>query len=242
MIELRDVWKSFGERTILAGLDLTVPKGRNFVLMGRSGIGKSVTLKHVIGILSPDRGSVVVDGESVPDLDAGGLRKLRKRMGYLFQNGALINWLSVEDNVALPLREHSRMARSEVVDRTHEVLQLVGMAHARSLFPSRISGGMKLRVGLARALVTEPEYVLYDEPNAGLDPIMSDQIHELIARVRDELGVTGLVVTHSRACAFAVADQIGVVDEGRLQHQGTIEEMQNNPDPLVQNFLSGLSD
>lgn len=239
---MRGVWKSFGETTILAGLDLSVPKGKNFVLMGRSGIGKSVTLKHVIGILRPDRGKVTVDGESVPDLDEHGLRELRKRMGYLFQNGALINWLTVEQNVALPLREHTRMKPGEVADRVHEVLDLVGMAHAKELLPARISGGMKLRVGLARALVTEPEYVLYDEPNAGLDPIMSEQIHELIARVRDQLGVTGLIVTHSRSCAFAVADRIGVIDEGRLLEQGTIEEMQRSENPLVKSFLSGMSD
>jgi phospholipid/cholesterol/gamma-HCH transport system ATP-binding protein len=157
LIELRGVWKSFGERTILAGLDLTVPKGETFVLMGRSGIGKSVTLKHVIGILKPDRGEVLVDGESVGDLDARGLQDLRKRMGYLFQNGALINWLTVAENVALPLREHSTgKSASQIADRVHEVLDLVGMAHAKELLPSRISGGMKLRVGLARALVNEP--------------------------------------------------------------------------------------
>ncbi|HIG18469.1 MAG TPA: ATP-binding cassette domain-containing protein [Candidatus Handelsmanbacteria bacterium] len=170
MIELKNLHKRLGGRDILKGLSVKVPKGMNFVLMGPSGTGKSVTLKHVIGIFKPDLGSVHVDGKDVPAMDRKQLMALRKRMGYLFQNGALINWLSVADNVALPLKEHSRLSRSEVDDRVHEVLKLVGMDHAGKQEPPEISGGMKLRAGLARALVTNPEYVLYDEPNAGLEP------------------------------------------------------------------------
>lgn len=229
MIELHDVEKRLGERRILAGLTFQVPRGKTYVLMGRSGTGKSVTLKHVIGILRPDRGSVRVDGMEVPDLDARGLMQLRKRMGYLFQNGALINWLTVAQNVALPLQEHNRISRGEVADRVMEALKMVGMDHAADLLPARISGGMKLRTGLARALVTEPAYVLYDEPNAGLDPIMSDQIHELI-------------VTHSRACATTVGNFIGILDEGRIVAEGTVEQMLASQEPLVRSFLGHGSD
>lgn len=242
MIELRGVWKTLGQREILRGMDLVVPEGVNYVLMGRSGSGKSVTLRHVIGILKPDRGQVLVDGEEVSALSRRELQELRKRMGYLFQNGALINWLTVEQNVALPLRENTLTPRDEIDDRVMEVLRLVGMERAAAQFPSDISGGMKLRAGLARALITQPAYVLYDEPNAGLDPIISTQIHQLIADVRDQLGVTGLIVTHSRHCAMDTGDRIGVIDEGRIAAEGTVEEMVASDDELVRNFLSGHAD
>ncbi len=242
MIELHDVYKTLGDRQILKGMTLTVPQGKTYVLMGRSGCGKSVTLRHIIGILRPDSGSVRVDDQEVPELDSAGLMKLRKRMGYLFQNGALINWLTVAENVALPLQEHTNLDRTQVQERVMEVLELVGMGRAARQYPARISGGMKLRAGLARALITEPEYVLYDEPNAGLDPIMADQIHRLINQVKERVGVTGLVVTHSRACAFTVADIIGVIDDGVIVEEGTVEQMGTSENKLVQQFLGGGAD
>ncbi|MBI5850701.1 MAG: ATP-binding cassette domain-containing protein [Planctomycetes bacterium] len=242
MIELRGVCKRLGSREVLRGLDLVVPEGLNYVLMGRSGTGKSVTLKHVIGILRPDAGSVKVDGVEVPGLRRKELQELRRKMGYLFQNGALINWLTVEENVALPLVENTRMARSEIRDRVQETLKVVGMDHAARQFPPDVSGGMRLRAGLARALVGRPRYVLYDEPNAGLDPIMARQIHELIAHVRDRFQVTGLLVTHSRQCALDTGDRIGVLDEGRIVAEGTMEEMWQSTHPLVRSFLSGHAD
>ncbi|MCC6782125.1 MAG: ATP-binding cassette domain-containing protein [Planctomycetes bacterium] len=242
MIEMRGVWKKLGSREILRGLDLVVPEGLNYVLMGRSGTGKSVTLKHVIGILRPDAGSVKVDGVEVAELKRRELQELRKKMGYLFQNGALINWLTIEENVALPLVENTTLPRSEIADRVHETLVVVGMDHAAKQFPPDVSGGMKLRAGLARALVGRPRYVLYDEPNAGLDPIMARQIHELIAHVRDRYHVTGLLVTHSRQCALDTGDRIGVLDGGRIVAEGSMEEMWQSPHPLVQSFLSGHAD
>ncbi|MBK8098894.1 MAG: ATP-binding cassette domain-containing protein [Planctomycetes bacterium] len=242
MIELRGVHKQLGDRQILAGLDLAVPKGMNYVLMGPSGSGKSVTLRHIIGILRPDAGTVLVDGQNVAAMDRTQLMALRKRMGYLFQNGALINWLSVVENVSLPLREHSRLSRHEVHDRAMAVLKTVGLEQAADQFPPSISGGMKLRAGLARALVTQPEYVLYDEPNAGLDPIISRQIHELIVEVRDRLGVTGLIVTHSRACATHCGDRIGILDQGRIGIEGTVAEMTAQDHPLAKAFLGGGAD
>ncbi len=242
MIELRDVHKAFGSREILRGLTLTVPKGLNFVLMGPSGTGKSVTLRHIIGILAPDRGSVRVDGQEVPAMDKRQLMALRKRMGYLFQNGALINWLTVAENVALPLREHGMLPKDEIDDRVQEMLRLVHLQEAADQFPPSISGGMKLRCGLARALVTKPEYVLYDEPNAGLDPIMSREIHDLIVSVRDSLDVTGLIVTHSRACATHCGDRIGILQDGVLGIEGTIDELVHSDNPLARDFLGEGSD
>lgn len=242
MIELRDVTKRLGGRVILDGMTLVVPQGMNYVLMGPSGSGKSVTLRHVIGILKPDSGSVQVDGQEVPTMTRGQLMTLRRRMGYLFQNGALINWLSVADNVALPLQEHSELGRGEVRDRVHEVLRLVGLEQAAAQMPPSISGGMKLRAGLARALVTRPEYVLYDEPNAGLDPIISKQIHELINEVRDQLGVTGLIVTHSRACATLCGDRIGILERGRIGLEGSMAEMAASEHPMARAFLGEGAD
>lgn len=242
MIDLRDVHKRLGARQILDGMTFSVPKGMNYVLMGPSGTGKSVTLRHVIGILKPDSGSVQVDGQEVPQMDRDQLMALRRRMGYLFQNGALINWLTVAQNVALPLEEHSKLSRSEVQDRVHDVLRMVALDHAKDQFPPSISGGMKLRAGLARALVTQPEYVLYDEPNAGLDPIISHQIHQLIAEVRDRLGVTGLLVTHSKACATQCGDRIGILENGRIAIEGSVEEMLHSDHPLAKAFLGGGAD
>lgn len=242
MIELEDVHKRLGGRDILQGLTLRVPKGVNFVLMGPSGTGKSVTLKHVIGIFRPDAGVVHVDGQDVAAMDRAALMGLRKRMGYLFQNGALINWLSVAANVALPLQEHGRLPKSELDERVHQVLKLVGMDHAAAQYPSDISGGMKLRAGLARALITQPEYVLYDEPNAGLDPIISRQIHELIAEVRDTLSVTGLIVTHSRACATQCGDRIGILEDGRIAVEGSVDEIVASDHPLARAFMGEGSD
>ncbi len=242
MIELVDVHKALGGRAILRGMTFTVPVGQTYVLMGPSGVGKSVTLRHIAGIIKPDSGSVRVDGLEVPELDRAGLMALRRRMGYLFQSGALINWLTVFENVALPLREHARPSRAELNERVMEVLELVGMAEAAAEYPPRISGGMKLRAGLARALANKPEYVLYDEPNAGLDPIIAEQIHDLIAAVRDRLHVTSLVVTHSRTCAVAVGDHIGVIEDGRIAAEGTVAEMQASELPLVQSFVSRGAD
>jgi phospholipid/cholesterol/gamma-HCH transport system ATP-binding protein len=242
MIELTDVCKRLGDREILCGMTLSVPKGMNFVLMGPSGSGKSVTLRHVIGILQPDSGSVRVDGQEVPAMNRGQLMTLRKRMGYLFQNGALINWLTIAENVALPLREHARLPQAEMNDRVHQVLRVVKLDHAAEQYPPSVSGGMKLRAGLARALITNPEYVLYDEPNAGLDPIISQQIHELIVEVRDTIGVTGLIVTHSRACAVDCGDYIGIIDCGRLAVHGTVDEMLRSDHPLARAFLGDHAD
>ena len=240
VIVLDSVRKSFGDREVLRGMSFAVDRGETFVIMGGSGCGKSVTLKHIIGILQPDSGSVIVEGHEVPALDKHGLMALRRRMGYLFQSGALINWLTVFDNVALPLREHSHFTEAEIRERVMHAIHMVELEHAVDLLPSDISGGMKKRAGLARTLVTDPAIVLYDEPNAGLDPVMSDTINRLIVSVQEKLGVTSVVVTHKRACAFTCGDRIALVDQGAVVEQGRPDEMRRSTHPLVQSFLGGL--
>jgi phospholipid/cholesterol/gamma-HCH transport system ATP-binding protein len=242
IIRMTDVWKRLGDRDILRGMNLEVLAGETFVIMGGSGGGKSVTLKHIIGILQPDRGSVVVDGSEVPRLDRDGLMALRKRMGYLFQSGALINWMSVFDNVALPLKENTKLTKNEIRDKVMDALELVELEHAADQLPGGISGGMKKRAGLARALVTDPRIILYDEPNAGLDPVMSDTVNRIILSVQQKLGVTSVVVTHRRACAMTVGDRIALIEKGQIVVSGTTSEMQQSEHPMARQFLSASVD
>lgn len=240
VIKLDGVRKTFGDREVLRGMSFEVAAGETFVIMGGSGCGKSVTLKHIIGILYPDAGTVTVEGHDVPSLDKQGLMALRRRMGYLFQSGALINWLTVFENVALPLREHTKLTEPEIREKVMQAISLVELEHAIDQLPDRISGGMKKRAGLARTLVTDPNIVLYDEPNAGLDPVMSDTINRLIVSVQEKLNVTSVVVTHKRACAFTCGDVIALVDQGAVVEQGTTSAMQKSNHPLVRRFLGGL--
>ncbi|HEX9794713.1 MAG TPA: ATP-binding cassette domain-containing protein [Planctomycetota bacterium] len=237
MIELRDVHKSFGAQKVLDGVSFLVPEGQSLVIMGPSGSGKSVMLKHLIGLLRPDRGEVLVDGHSVPDLSAGELSELRREMGYLFQHSALINWLNVFENMALPLRETTALDKATVDARVDKVLHLVGLEGAEKKFPSEISGGMQKRVGLARALVTEPRILLYDEPEAGLDPEMSAKINRVIRNLNTELGITSVTVTHSIACALAVGDQLAVFDRGRMIYADEPRRVLDCDNERVQEFL-----
>ncbi len=237
MIELREVRKAFGDQQVLDGLNLHVERGRSLAVMGPSGAGKSVLLKHIIGLLKPDAGQVLVDGRSVPELSREELRELRRDMGYLFQSGALINWLSVRDNIALPLRETTDMEEEEIAERVQRVLRMVQLENAEGKFPSQISGGMQKRVGLARALVTEPRVILYDEPEAGLDPGMSLAISELIRRLQYEAGMTSVIVTHSSECAEIVADSLAIFDQGRFLIEGPPSEVLASELPRVRSFL-----
>ena len=242
IIRLQDVWKRLGGRDVLRGMSFEVRAGETFVIMGGSGGGKSVTLKHMIGVLQPDRGSVIVDGTEVPKLDRMGLMTLRKRMGYLFQSGALINWMTVFDNVALPLKENTKLTPDEIRERVMGALEMVEMEHAAEQLPGGISGGMKKRAGLARALVTDPRIILYDEPNAGLDPVMSDTVNRIILSVQQKLGVTSVVVTHRRACAMTVGDRIALIERGQVATQGTLSEMRNSEHPMARQFLAASVD
>ncbi len=242
MIHLEKVCKAFSGHQVLDELDLHVPKGQAFVIMGPSGAGKSVILKHIIGLLKPDSGEIRVDNLSVPDLKGEPLRDLRRDMGYLFQHSALINWLSVYDNIALPLRETSELPEGEIKERVHHVLSLVSLPNADHKFPSEISGGMQKRVGLARALVTKPRIILYDEPEAGLDPGMSVDIARMIRKIGIELGMTSVTVTHSVDCARTVGDHLALFTGGQIALQGTPAEVLDSGHALVHDFLEGSSE
>ncbi len=242
MIRFEDVHRAFGQKQVLRGMSFEVSEGETYVLMGRSGTGKSTVLRLIIGLLEPDRGKVLVGGESVSDLDRKGLMALRKNMGYLFQSGALINWLSVYENVALPLREYGVLRDAEIDKRVIEKLALVDMVEARDLLPEQISGGMRKRAAIARALVNDPRILLYDEPTAGLDPLMSRNVNSVIRSIQERLEVTSVVVTHNLSCAYTVGDRIALMDRGRIVEQGTPDEMRGSQIPEVREFLAGEGD
>lgn len=231
------VEKTLGGKAILRGLSFEVPCGSSFVIMGPSGSGKSVTLKHIVGILWPDRGQVTVLGLEPRNLSRKPLADLRSRIGLLFQDGALINWMNLADNVALPLREVQRLPEAEIKTRVEEALERVHLEDAAKKMPSEISGGMRKRAALARAIIGRPELLLYDEPDAGLDPRTGSSINRLIRQVQHELGATGMIVTHSRACAVTVGDRIGIFEHGRIAALGTTREMVESDDPRVRAYL-----
>jgi phospholipid/cholesterol/gamma-HCH transport system ATP-binding protein len=237
IIRFDDVHKSFGTQNVLTGLSFSVERGKTLAIMGPSGTGKSVVLRHVIGLLKPDRGRVEVEGADVQKLSKSELSALRKRMGYLFQEGALINWLSVGENVALPLRENSRMKDAEIRERVQAKLELVHIPDAWDKMPSQISGGMKKRVGLARALISDPEIILYDEPNAGLDPEIAASINELMREISSGLTVTSLVVEHRVACIKKVADEVLFMEGGRALVQLPPKEFFSSDHPRLREFL-----
>lgn len=239
LLRMVNVHKAFGDKVILQGLDLEVRRGETFVILGPSGIGKSVTLKLMVGLLKPDRGEVYVARTAVHQASSEELYEARGRMGYLFQSGALINWLSVAENVALPMTEHTRLRPDEIDRRVDEYLAMVRMVQAKYQMPAELSGGQKRRVALARVLAGAPSLILYDEPTAGLDPIMSTTIAELIRNVQRQLGVTSILVTHDLACAYEAGDRIGMVHEGRIVHQDEAQAFRNTDNPIVRNFLSG---
>ena len=214
VIRFEEVHKSFGPQAVLAGLTFTVDRGRTLAIMGPSGSGKSVTLRQIIGLMKPDRGKVLVEGAEVAAMTPAELSRMRRKMGYVFQEGALINWLSVGENIALPLRETTRLADEEIRERVQAKLELVHIPDAWEKMPSEISGGMKKRVGLARALVTEPEIILYDEPNAGLDPEIARAINHTIRELAETLSVTSIVVEHRIDCIETVADEVIFLNEG----------------------------
>ena len=242
MITLKDVHKTLSGEVVLSGVDLEIERGETMVIIGRSGSGKSVTLKHMIGLLRADRGTVMVDGVDVSTLDEDGIFQLRRKFGVLFQSGALINWLSVYDNVALPLREHTNLTLAEIDKIVRAKLGLLDLAEHVEKMPSDLSGGMKKRAGLARAIVLDPEIILYDEPTTGLDPVMASHINALIINVREKLGVTSVVVTHDMTSAYTVADHIAMLYEGKIVHVGTPSEIKSSGDPVVRQFIEGSTE
>jgi len=237
IIRFQDVKKSFGAQRVLDGLSLEVGKGRTLGIMGASGSGKSVALRHAIGLMKPDSGSVQIDGLEVPSLSRAALSDLRRRMGYVFQEGALINWLSVGENVALPLRENTPLRDAEIRDRVRQKLELVHIPDAWEKMPSQISGGMKKRVGIARALINEPEIILYDEPNAGLDPEISRSINETIRELKEQLHVTSIVVEHRVECIRVVADEVIFLEAGKALVRLPTDEFFTTDHPRIREFL-----
>lgn len=236
-IRLRALSKSFGDQRVLNGVNLSVARGETMTVLGRSGTGKSVMLKLLIGLQKPDRGKIEINGEDITTLSFDDLNRVRKTIGFLFQGAALYDSLSVEENVAFPLRRHSKMTDDERRDRVHDLLARVGVEDAASKMPSDISGGMKKRVGLARALAMDPEIMLLDEPTAGLDPITADEINGLIRGLQKERNTSSIVVTHDMRSVRTVADRVALLNEGSILAEGTLDELSENRDPFVARFI-----
>lgn len=238
VIRYERVCKRFGPKVVLQDLDLEVRRGETLAIMGPSGIGKSVTLRHAVGLLHPDSGRVLVEGHDMSTIERDDLVALRRRMGYLFQDGALINWLSVGENIALPLRENTDLSEAEIREKVEHKLGLVQLVGTYDLMPPELSGGMRKRVGLARALVTEPEIVFYDEPNTGLDPEISMSVNHLIRDLAERLEITSIVVTHLVSCVLFAADRVVLIDQGRVFAEGTPREFLENPNERLRRFLA----
>jgi len=241
MIETRNLVKSFGPQRVLNGVNLRIAEGESVVIIGRSGGGKSILLKHLVGLIQPDSGEVIVDGENIGGMDERRLLGVRHKFGMLFQSAALFDSMTVAENVGFALRRERTLAPSERDRRISEALEMVELAGTEQKKPAELSGGMRKRVGLARAIVYRPEIVLYDEPTTGLDPIVSDSIDELIVRVRDRLNVTTVVVTHDMRSARRVGQRILMLHEGRIYFEGTPDEVFASTDPIVYRFVNGIS-
>ena len=242
MIQLHGVSKRLGGKPVLEGLDLDIPTGITMVILGRSGSGKSVLLKHIIGLMQPDEGHILVDGEDIARLNEADLNRVRHRFGMLFQGAALFDSLTVGENIALPMREHMNFTEAEIQRRVSDRLSWVGLQGVEDMKPASLSGGMKKRVGLARAIAIDPTYILYDEPTTGLDPIMSDVINNLIRSLQQRMGVTSVVVTHDLHSAWKVGDRLALLHEGRVQFTGTPAEAEATSDLLVRQFIEGRSE
>jgi phospholipid/cholesterol/gamma-HCH transport system ATP-binding protein len=241
MIEVRDLKKSFGNAVILEDVSFRVETGESVVIIGRSGGGKSVLLKHIIGLLTPDSGTVSIDGENIVGLNERQLLRVRKKFGMLFQSAALFDSMTVAENVAFALQRERQLPEAEIRDRVANALDVVELSGTEEKNPSELSGGMRKRVGLARAIVYEPQIVLYDEPTTGLDPVVSDSIDKLIMRVRDRLKVTTVVVTHDMRSARRVGHRILMLHDKKIYKVGTPEEIFSSQDPVVHRFVNGIS-
>ncbi len=242
IIELKDIFKSFGTQQVLKGLNLGIPRGQTTVIIGRSGGGKSVMLKHMIGLIKPDQGQVLVDGQDIVRLNDHQLNEVRRRFGMLFQEAALFDSMTVYDNVAFPLREHARMAEREVREVVAEKLAMVGLPGVENKMPSELSGGMRKRVGLARAIALKPEIILYDEPTTGLDPPLSAAINRLIAETQQKLGVTSVIISHDIEGAYQVGQHIAMLFQGQIIAQGSPEDIRDSANEVVQQFIHGRAE
>ena len=242
MIRIERLVKSFNGAAVLRGVDLAIQDGETVVVIGRSGGGKSVLLKHLCGLLKPDAGRVIVDDTDIVDLSERDLAPIRRKFGVLFQGAALFDSMSVFDNIAFPLRENRQLPEEEITRQVMQALDIVGLTAAAKQKPGELSGGMKKRAGLARAVVTTPKYLLYDEPTTGLDPIRADAINSLICRLHDRYHVTSVAVTHDMVSAYKIGDRIALLHEGRIHVIGSPREIQASDDPVVQQFIQGVAD
>jgi len=242
MITVRNLHKSFGAQKVIDGLDLDIPNGSITAIIGPSGEGKSVLLKHLIGLLQPDSGTVEVDGESIVDLRRSELNRIREKFGMLFQNVALFDSMSVFENVAFPLEEKTSLSKEEIRGKVLTALEDVGLKNIENKFPDELSGGMKKRVGLARAVVHSPKIILFDEPTTGLDPIIKRAIHQLIKDTHAKFGFTAVIVSHEIPDIFDVAQNVAMLFRGRILQHGTPDEIRNSTDPAVRQFISGSLD
>lgn len=234
-----DVHKAFGSNEVLKGFSVSIAEGQTMTIIGGSGSGKSVALKHIIGLLRPDEGEVWVDGENVGRLDQQSLYKLRRKVGYVFQFAALFDSMTIEENVGMGLKRMGTHTDDEIRDRAHECLRLVDLQGYGARLPAELSGGQQKRAGLARAIATEPKYLLYDEPTTGLDPVTTAVIDDLIIRMADELSVTGIVITHDMTSAYRISDRIAMLYEGHIRFEGSPEEVRNTDDGVVKGFVEG---
>ena len=239
MIRLADVYKAFGEKEILAGFTLDVREGETMVIIGYSGTGKSVAIKHIVGLLEPDQGEVWVDNVRVDTLPRRELYQLRSKIGYVFQFAALFDSLNIGENVAMGLRRSSGLSEPEIETRVAEALDLVDLPGVEARFPAELSGGMRKRVGIARAIALRPKYLLYDEPTTGLDPVTTAVIDDLMVRMREKLGVTSIVITHDMKSAYRVGTRIAMLYDGRVRQVGTVDQIKRTTDPIVRQFIEG---
>jgi phospholipid/cholesterol/gamma-HCH transport system ATP-binding protein len=242
MISLRNVYKAFGSKHVLSGFSLDVEEGETVAIIGFSGAGKSVAIKHIVGLLMPDKGEVIVDGLNVPSLSRQELYQLRARIGYVFQFAALFDSLTIGENVAMGLRKQEGLTEAEIDERVSEALELVDLPDVAQQSPAELSGGMRKRVGIARAIALRPKYILYDEPTTGLDPVTSAVIDDLMVRMERQLGVTGVVITHDMRSAYTVANRIAMLYEGKVRQFGTVDEIKNTTDPVVRQFIEGRAE
>ena len=241
MIDIVNLYKSFNNKKVLQGVNLHVERGETMVVIGGSGSGKSVLIKHVIGLLNPDEGCVVVDGVDISHMKENDLNELRKKYGMLFQGAALFDSLTVWENVGFGLMQHTALSKEEIRNKAKSKLEMVGLRGVEDLMPSELSGGMRKRVGLARAIAMDPQIMLYDEPTTGLDPIMADAINDLIIEMKRKLNVTSITITHDMVSAYKICDRIAMLFEGRILEVGTADEIKKSEDPIVHQFITGSS-
>jgi phospholipid/cholesterol/gamma-HCH transport system ATP-binding protein len=242
LLEIKNLRKSFKSQVVLDGVDLTIEKGESIVIIGRSGTGKSVLLKHINGLMKPDEGEVLYQGIEIHKLSEEELNPYRRSIGMLFQNGALFDSMSVEENVSFPLKEQKKFTAEEIRVKVAEALEMVELPGQQKKIPDELSGGMRKRVALARSIMTHPDVMMYDEPTTGLDPVISDSINKLVKKLGDRLGMTTIVVTHDMKSAMYIADRIIYIHKGKIYFNGKPEELMKSQDPLIKNFVEGKSE